>query len=144
MFLGEYHRTIDNKGRIFIPSKFREDLVKGVIISKGFDQECLFLFSKESWKTFQNRIMSLPMSQRNTQDFSRWLFPSSVEGEMDQQGRIKVPQNLIDYAHLKKDVVLIGVSDRAEIWSKESWLKYYEQINSQFGGKKGALEELGF
>ncbi|MBC7332933.1 MAG: division/cell wall cluster transcriptional repressor MraZ [Actinobacteria bacterium] len=144
MFLGEYHRTIDNKGRIFIPSKFREDLIQGVIICRGFYEKCLFLFSRDSWKAFESRIRALPMSKQDARDFSRLIFPSSVEGEMDQQGRIKIPQTLMDYADIKKDVVLIGVSDRAEIWAKENWTSYYEQINSRFSKERGALEQLGF
>lgn len=144
MFLGEYRRAIDNKGRIFIPSKFREDLIKGIIVSKGFDERCLFLFSKDSWKSFQSKIMSLPITKKNIQRFSRWFFSSATEENMDQQGRIKIPQNLIEFAGLKKDIVLVGVSDRAEIWSEEMWSKYYREADSQFIGKESTLEELGF
>lgn len=144
MFLGEHHRTIDNKGRIFIPAKFREELIKGVIITKGFDEKCLFVFSKESWKRIQDKILDNPMAKRNTQRFSRWFFSSATMESIDQQGRTRIPQNLIDHANLKKDIVLVGVSDRAEIWSEESWDKYYDQTDSQFTGDRNAFEELGF
>ena len=144
MFLGEHRRTIDNKGRIFIPAKFREELIKGVIITKGFDEKCLFIFSREGWKGIQDKILDNPMAKRNTQRFSRWFFSSATIESIDQQGRTRVPQNLIDHANLKKDIVLVGVSDRAEIWSEENWDKYYDQTDSQFTGDQNAFEELGF
>lgn len=144
MFLGEHHRTIDNKGRIFIPAKFREELIKGVIITKGFDEKCLFIFSREGWKRIQDKILDNPMAKRNTQRFSRWFFSSATMESIDQQGRTRIPQNLIDHANLKKDIVLVGVSDRAEIWSEENWDKYYDQTDSQFTGDQNAFEELGF
>ncbi len=144
MFLGEYHRVLDKKGRMFIPSKFREDLIKGIIVSKGFGEKCLFLFSREGWTKWQEKIMSLPLTKKNTQKFARWFFSSAVEETMDQQGRVKVPQNLIAYSSLKKEIVLVGVSDRAEIWSKEAWQDYYRQADGQFLGQDTTLEELGF
>lgn len=144
MFLGEYQRVIDKKGRIFIPSKFREDLISGTVISKGFDERCLFLFSKEGWTNLQNRIMALPVTKKNTQKFSRWFFSSATEETMDQQGRVKIPQSLIDYSQIKKDIVLVGVSDRAEIWAKEVWDTYYQQADQQFMGQDTTFEDLGF
>jgi MraZ protein len=144
MFLGEYYRTIDNKGRIFIPAKFREDFIKGIVISKGFDEKCLFLFSKESWKKLEEKIMANKVAERSIQSFSRWFFSSATEEAMDQQGRMRVPQSLIDYAEFKKDIVMVGVSDRAEIWSKEIWEEYYKKADSQFMGDKNAFEQLRF
>jgi len=144
VFLGEYHRTIDKKGRIFIPAKFREDLIKGVVISKGFDEKCLFLFSKENWKRLEERIMANKVAERSIQSFSRWFFSSASEESIDQQGRTRIPQTLIDYADLKKEIVLVGVSDRAEIWSSEKWKEYYNRADSQFMGDKDAFEQLRF
>ncbi|MCG9479353.1 MAG: division/cell wall cluster transcriptional repressor MraZ [Actinomycetia bacterium] len=144
MFLGEYKRVIDKKGRIFIPSKFREDLFSGVIISKGFDERCLFLFSREGWTKLRDRIISMPVTKKNTQKFSRWFFSSATEEGMDQQGRVKIPQSLIEYSQIKKDIVLVGVSDRAEIWAKEVWDEYYRQADDQFMGKDTTFEDLGF
>ncbi len=144
MFLGEYHRTIDNKGRIFVPSKFREDLIGGIIISKGFDERCLFLFSKDGWKRLQDKILATPVTKKNTRKFSRWFFSSASEESMDQQGRTRVPQNLIEYAGLKKDIVLVGVSDRAEIWSKEKWDDYYKQADLEFTEDDDTFEKLEF
>ena len=144
MFLGEHHRTIDSKGRIFIPAKFREEIIKGVIITKGFDEKCLFMFSKEGWKRIQDKIVENPMAKRNIQRFSRWFFSSATMESIDQQGRTRIPQNLIDHADLKKEIVLVGVSDRAEIWSKENWDNYYNNADSQFSEDQNAFEELGF
>jgi MraZ protein len=144
MFLGEHHRTIDSKCRIFIPAKFREEIIKGVIITKGFDEKCLFMFSREGWKKIQDRIVENPMARRNIQRFSRWFFSSASMESIDQQGRTRIPQNLIEYAGLKKEIVLVGVSDRAEIWSEENWNSYYNRADSQFSEDQDAFEELGF
>ena len=144
MFLGEHHRTIDSKGRIFIPAKFREEIIKGVVITKGFDEKCLFLFSRQGWKRIQERIVENPMAKRNIQSFSRWFFSSATVEGIDQQGRTRIPQNLIEYADLKKEIVLVGVSDRAEIWSRENWENYYNKADSQFSEDQNAFEELGF
>ncbi|MBN2073383.1 MAG: division/cell wall cluster transcriptional repressor MraZ [Actinobacteria bacterium] len=144
MFLGEYSRTIDKKGRIFIPAKFREELAKGIIITKGFDEKCLFLFSRESWRRIEEKILSIPVAQRSTQRFSRWFFSSAQMESLDQQGRTRIPHNLIEFAELKKDVVLVGVSDRAELWSQENWEKYYKNADDQFTGDQNAFDELGF
>jgi len=144
MFLGEYHRTIDSKNRIFIPAKFREELIKGVIITKGFDEKCLFLFSRQSWQELQSKIKSGPVTKKNLQTFSRWFFSSANEEIMDQQGRIKLPQNLKDYAGLQKQIVLVGVSDRAEIWAEDIWQKYYDQADDKFMEEDSTFEELGF
>jgi MraZ protein len=144
MFLGEHHRTIDSKGRIFIPAKFREEIIKGVIITKGFDEKCLFMFSKEGWKRIQDKIVENPMAKRNIQRFSRWFFSSATMESIDQQGRTRIPQNLVDHADLKKEIVLVGVSDRAEIWSRQNWDNYYNNAESQFSEDQNAFEELGF
>lgn len=144
MFLGEYHRTVDSKGRIFIPSKFREDLIKGMVVSKGFDENCLFLFSKDGWQKLEEKILSNPLAKRSTQGFSRWFFSSASEENLDQQGRIRIPQTLMSHAGLKKDIVLVGVSGRAEIWSEDVWAKYYDRADGQFTNDKNAFEELGF
>ncbi len=144
MFLGEYHRTIDSKRRIFIPSKFREDLIKGMVVSKGFDENCLFLFSKDGWKKLEEKILSNPLAKRSIQGFSRWFFSSASEESLDQQGRIRIHQSLMINAGLKKNIVLVGVSDRAEIWPEEVWKKYYDKADDQFTMDKNAFEELGF
>ena len=142
MFVGEHHRTIDSKGRIFIPVKFREDLIKGVILSKGFGGKCLFLFSKEGWKMMEEKIKSKKMAERSMLRFSRWFSSSASEESLDQQGRTRIPQKLLKYAGLKKDIVILGLPDRAEIWDKEAWLKYYEEADTYYKRDENALEQL--
>jgi MraZ protein len=144
MFLGEYFRAKDNKGRVFVPTNFREELIAGVIISKGFDEKCLFLFSKPGWQSLEAKILSGPIAKKNTQVFSRWFFSSAKEAELDPQGRLKIPQDLSDYAGLKRDIVLVGISERVEIWSKENWEQYYSQAESKFMGSNATFDELGF
>jgi len=144
MFLGEYHRTKDSKGRIFVPSPFREDLISGTVISKGFDEKCLFLFSKEGWKKLQEKILSGPIAKKNIQVFSRWFFSSAKEAALDPQGRIKIPQNLTEHAGIKKEIVLVGVSERVEIWDKKKWEEYYNQAESKFMGDDTTFEGLNF
>jgi len=145
MFLGEYQRSLDNKGRLFIPAKFREDLSKGTaILSKGFDEKCLFLYSIENWEELVKKITNVPVTKINIQEFSRWFFKSAHEETIDSQGRIKIDKNLMEFAGLEKDVVLVGVSTRAEIWSLESWNNYSRITEEKFSGSDKAFKDLGF
>jgi len=145
MFLGEYQRSLDNKGRLFIPAKFRENLSKGVaILSKGFDEKCLFLYSIENWEELVKKITNVPVTKINTQEFSRWFFKSAHEEVIDGQGRIKIDKSLMEFAGFKKDVVLVGVSTRAEVWSLESWENYSKTAEEKFSGSNKAFEDLGF
>ena len=144
MFIGEYHRTKDNKGRVFIPSKFREELIGGAVISKGFDERCLFLFSKEGWNNLRSKIPAGPIAKKNTLALARWFYASANDEAIDPQGRVKIPQNLSEYANLDKDVVLVGVSDRVEIWSKQAWSNYYNAAENKFMSDENTFEELGF
>jgi len=145
MFLGEYQRSLDNKGRLFIPAKFRESLSKGVaILSKGFDEKCLFLFSIENWEELVKKITNVPVTKINVQEFSRWFFKSAHEEAIDSQGRIKIDKSLMEFAGFKKDIVLVGVSTRAEIWSLESWESYSKSAEKKFSGNGKAFEDLGF
>jgi MraZ protein len=144
MFLGEYQRSLDNKGRIFIPTKFRDNLTNSIaVISKGYDEKCLFLYSIENWQELVKRITALPVTKAN-QEFSRWFFKSAQEDVIDGQGRIKIEKSLIDFAGLSKDIVLVGVSTRAEIWSMKAWESYSRSSDEKFSGNEKAFESLGF
>ncbi|MHB1252717.1 MAG: division/cell wall cluster transcriptional repressor MraZ [Candidatus Humimicrobiaceae bacterium] len=144
MFLGEYQRSLDNKGRIFIPTKFRENLSKGItVISKGYDEKCLFLYSLENWQDLVKRITSLPVSKDN-QEFSRWFFKSAHEEVIDGQGRVKIEKSLVEFAGLDKDIVLVGVSTRAEIWALKAWETYSKSSDEKYSGNEKAFESLGF
>ena len=118
MLLGEYSHTLDLKGRVIIPAKFREDLGNSFIVTKGLDNS-LFVYSKEEWQKFEEKLKALPMTNVATRNFVRFFFSGATECELDKQGRINLPQNLIEYASLNKDICIIGVSTRVEIWDME-------------------------
>ena len=144
MFLGEYQRSLDNKGRVFIPTKFRENFTKGIaIISKGYDEKCLFLYSIENWQELVKRITILPVTKIN-QEFSRWFFKSAHEEVIDGQGRVKIEKSLIEFSGLNKDIVLVGVSTRAEIWSLKTWESYSKSSDAKFSGNEKIFESIGF
>ena len=116
MFMGEYSHTIDTKGRLIIPSKFREELGEIFVVTKGLDG-CLFVFSDEEWKAFEIKLKSLPLTNKNARQFARFFVAGATPCELDKQGRILLPATLREFA----DVVLTGMLNRIEIWSKEKW-----------------------
>jgi len=142
VFSGTYYRTIDNKGRVFVPSIFREDLVKGLMISKGYGLKCLCLFSIEKWEKIDEKIIENKVAEGDMQRFKRWFFGSAVKETVDQQGRIRIPQNLIEYAGLEKDIVMVGVSNRVEIWNKENWQEYDGVAESEYKKNPEVFEKL--
>ncbi len=123
MLLGEYRHNVDTKGRVSVPSKFRGDLGQSFVITKGLDN-CLFMYSKQEWETFENKLKELPLTNNDARSFMRFFFAGAAECEVDKQGRINIPQVLRDYAGIKKDVVIVGVSTRAEIWDSSNWDNY--------------------
>ncbi len=123
MLLGEYRHNVDTKGRVSVPSKFRGDLGQSFVITKGLDN-CLFMYSKQEWETFENKLKELPLTNNDARSFMRFFFAGAAECEVDKQGRINIPQVLRDYAGIKKDVVIVGVSTRAEIWDSSNWDSY--------------------
>lgn len=118
MFMGEYNHTIDAKGRLIIPSKFREALGDAFVVTKGLDG-CLFVYDNEEWTAFEEKLKSLPITNKEARQFARFFLAGAAEVEVDKQGRILVPNILREFAQISKDVVLIGVASRIEIWSKE-------------------------
>lgn len=123
MFIGEYTHTIDEKGRLIMPSKFREELGLNFIVTKGLDG-CLFVYSKTEWTNLEEKLKTLPFTSRDARAFNRFLFAGAIECEIDKQGRILISQTLRDSAKLTKDVIIIGVGTRLEIWSKDVWDNY--------------------
>ena len=123
MLLGEYKHNVDAKGRVSVPSKFRGDLGQSFVVTKGLDN-CLYLYSKDEWKKFEDKLKNLPITSQEARSFVRFFFAGASECEVDKQGRINIPQNLREYARIQKDVVIVGVSTRAEIWNSENWDKY--------------------
>lgn len=120
MFMGEYNHTIDAKGRLIIPSKFREVLGEEFVITKGLDG-CLFVYDNQEWNAFEEKLKALPLNKKDNRQFVRFFLAGAAEVEVDKQGRILVPSVLKEFAGITKDVVLIGVASRIEIWSKERW-----------------------
>ena len=120
MFMGEYNHTVDTKGRLIIPSKFREDLGDEPIVTKGLDG-CLFVFPQKEWLAFEEKLRTLPLTQKGARQFTRFFVAGATPCELDKQGRILIPATLREFAGLDKDVVLAGMLDRIEIWSKASW-----------------------
>lgn len=118
MFMGEYNHTIDAKGRLIIPSKFREALGDTFVVTKGLDG-CLFVYDNTEWTAFEEKLKSLPITNKDARKFTRFFLAGAAEVEVDKQGRILVPNVLREFAEVNKDVVLIGVASRIEIWSKE-------------------------
>ena len=122
MFMGEYNHTIDAKGRLIIPSKFREALGSEFVLTKGLDG-CLFVFPMKEWEAFEEKLRSLPLIDKNARKFSRFFLAGASTCELDKQGRILVPGTLREFAQMDKEIVLTGMLDRIEVWSKEQWLE---------------------
>jgi len=125
MFIGEYHHTIDEKGRIIIPAKFREELGNNFIITRGIEN-CLFVYSTENWAKITNKLNSLPFTKKDARTFNRFFMSGATDVELDKQGRVNISKPLIDYANLLKDCVIIGTGDRLEVWSQESWDSFFD------------------
>ena len=120
MFMGEYNHTIDAKGRLIIPSKFRELLGEEFVLTKGLDG-CLSVYPMDEWNAFEEKLRALPLTNKNARTFTRFFVAGATNCELDKQGRILVPQTLREFAGLEKDVVLTGNLNRIEVWSKEKW-----------------------
>lgn len=135
MFYGEYEHTIDRKGRLIIPAKFREifkeNLVERLFVTRGLDK-CLFLFSEEEWKLQEQKFKSISFTKSESRKFNRLYFSGASEVIPDKQGRILIPRNLKDFAGIKREVVIVGVSNRIELWSKELWNGFYESSKESF------------
>ena len=120
MFYGEYNHTIDAKGRLIIPSKYREVLGDTFYVTKGLDG-CLFVYDSSEWAAFEEKLKSLPLTSKDARKFVRFFLAGATMAEVDKQGRILIPASLRKYAELEKEVMLLGVGSRVEIWNKEKW-----------------------
>lgn len=142
MFIGEYNHTIDAKGRLAVPAKFRTELAKGAVVTKGLEN-CLFLYTKHDWQELAEKISHLPISQSSSRAFSRLMLAGAMEAELDKQGRIVLPDYLRKYAGLNKKVVINGLFNRLEIWDEVAWSKYKTTTEKDSGNIAEALGELG-
>lgn len=128
MFIGEYEHSVDAKGRVIMPVKLREDIGEKFIVTKGLDG-CLFAYSYQEWTNFEEKLKTLPLTNKNARDFVRFFLSGAVECEIDKQGRFLIPGNLRTYATLEKEIIIIGVGTRIEIWNREEWKKYSSDEN---------------
>ena len=142
MLTGEFNHNIDAKGRLIIPSKFREILGENYVITKGLDG-CLFLYSVTEWKLFEDKLKALPLVNKDARVFKRFFLGSAVDGSIDKQGRILVSSALRDFAGLEKEVVLVGVLDKIEIWNKAEWNKNNAAVENNMEDIASHMEELG-
>jgi MraZ protein len=122
MLMGEYSHSLDAKGRLIIPAKFREQMGDVFVISKGLDG-CLFAFPPEEWQKLEAKLQKLPLTNKDARRFSRYFLAGAAEAELDRQGRVLIPQNLREAAGLERDVILCGVGNRVEIWDRDRWLE---------------------
>lgn len=118
--MGEYHHNIDDKGRLIIPSKFRTELGEKLIITRGLDK-CLFVYSESEWEKIVSKLKTLPFTNKDARNFTRFFLSGATECEFDKQGRINITSPLVTYADLAKECVIIGANDRLEVWSQPSW-----------------------
>ena len=140
MLIGEYEHSLDAKGRLIMPAKFREDLGEKFIITKRLDG-CLFVFSSTEWTKFEEKLATLPISNKDARAFTRFFFAGAMDCELDKQGRFLISSNLREFAGLTKDVKIIGMNSRVEIWSKEKWTECDEKISAEDIAEK--MEMLG-
>ncbi len=129
--MGEYQHSVDAKGRLIIPSKFREDLGNTFVITRGLDN-CLFGYPMDEWRKLEEKLKELPMTKKDARAFARFFFSGATEVEIDKQGRINIPSTLTTYAKLEKECVVVGVSSKIEIWAKESWESYFNEAENSF------------
>ena len=128
MLIGEYEHSLDAKGRLIMPAKLRTDMGEKFIITKGLDG-CLFVFSQNEWSNFESKLKELPLTNKNARDFVRFFLSGATECEIDKQGRFLLVNTLREYAEITKEVIIIGVGTRLEIWNKDKWKKYNSNKN---------------
>ena len=130
MFMGEYHHSIDDKKRLIIPSKFREELGSEFIITRGIEN-CLFVYSKSSWEDITHKLGNLPFTKKNARNFNRFFLSGATTAELDRSGRVLITSPQISYAELTKDCIILGVGERLEIWSETNWKEFYDSASSE-------------
>lgn len=140
MLIGEYNQNLDAKGRINVPAKFRDDLGSSFVVSKGLDN-CVYVYPKEEWERFKQELYTVPSSKRR--QLQRFFFSGAEECTVDTQGRVVIPPRIREYAGLLKEVVVVGVSDKMEIWNRDSWEAYMDKPEFDADAVAAVMEELG-
>jgi MraZ protein len=142
VFLGEYQHALDDKGRVVLPRKFRDELEKGCVITKG-QEHCIYVFTMERWKEEMAKVAKLPRTDRRSRNFSRSFFAGASDQKLDRQGRVAIPENLRTFASLEKDVTVVGVADYIEIWSSSVWEEVAAEADELYAGIEEVLSEGG-
>ncbi|MBE3590308.1 MAG: division/cell wall cluster transcriptional repressor MraZ [Firmicutes bacterium] len=131
MFMGEYRHTLDEKGRLIMPARFREGLGETFVVTKGLDA-CLFAYPMAEWQALERKLRALPFTQANARAFVRFFFSGAIECQLDKQGRALIPPHLREYAKLEREAVVIGVASRVEIWSQAEWERYTDRAAADY------------
>ncbi len=142
MFLGEFEHTIDNKGRLTIPAKFRDELESGVVVTRGLDG-CLWAYSRSEWEKLADKIASMPTTNSAARNFARFMFSGAFDSIPDRQGRVLIPQNLRDYATIQNETVITGVMNRVEIWNPAKWTAVLTEVEKDPDAFVEQLQDLG-
>jgi len=142
MFIGEYNYSVDDKGRLAMPAKFRETLKAGAVVTRGLDN-CLFLYPKKEWEILAGKLANLPLSQANSRAFSRLMLAGAMDVDLDKQGRISLPDYLRQYSSINKKVIIAGLYNRLEIWNEEKWEEYKKQTEKDGNEIAENLSQLG-
>lgn len=142
MFIGEFSHTLDDKGRVAVPAKFRNDLKKGAVVTRGLDN-CLFVFTRAEWGKLAEKLAALPISQANSRAFARLMLAGAMDVVIDKQGRVILPEYLRQFAGLKKDVVVAGLYSRLEIWDKVAWNSFKQKTETESSAIAERMGELG-
>jgi MraZ protein len=142
MLIGEYLHKMDSKGRLIIPAKFREELGDNFVATRGLDN-CLFIFPMDEWEQLSKKIANTPVTNKNARFFARFFISGATESTLDKQGRINIPTNLKEYAELEKEIVVIGLTNRIELWAKENWDQFLETTEDSTDEIAAAMQDLG-
>lgn len=142
MFYGEFTHSLDNKGRMNLPAKFRRDLREGIVVTRGLDR-CLFVYPRREWEELARKLSALPLSQRQSRAFARLMLAGAWDAEIDTQGRVAIPEYLRTYARLGKHAVVAGLYNRMEIWDEDAWLEYKTKTEEESDSIAQSLAELG-
>jgi len=142
VFIGEYSHNLDQKGRLAVPKKFRTDLSKGAVVTRGLDN-CLFLYTKTEWKKLADKLATLPFSQAKARAFARLMLAGAMDVGVDKQGRIMLPEYLRSFAGLKKNVVVAGLYNRLELWDQKNWEAYKTKSEKDSENIAEDMFELG-
>lgn len=142
MLLGEFKHNIDSKNRLTIPAKLRMELGEKPVLTRGLDN-CLFIYPNRDWQIFTEKLIALPLSQKKAREFKRFMLSGAFEIEIDDMGRALIPESLKKYSGLKKEVVIVGIGDRIELWDRDAWNKYIAAAEKESGDLAEGLSEFG-